>query len=200
MSFILASQSPYRRAQLESLKLKFEVCAPSFDEESAKSLGGSAQELSLKLAEQKALSLCPQFPQQVIVGSDQVLAFGPKTLGKPGSREENILRLLELQGQSHQLYTSVAIVGPGQEPFLHTDCTKLKMRPLSRQEIETYVDLDQAWDCAGGYKFESLGLSLFEKVETEDPSSIIGLPLIATLRGLRLWGIGPLQHSSPYSG
>ncbi len=193
MKFILASQSPYRRAQLAALNLDFEAKAPEFDEKTLQDQEMSAAELSLLLAQKKAQSLCHLFPDQVIVGSDQVLSFQEKNLGKPGSRQMNEVRLQQMQGQSHELFTSVFLIGPDGQSFTHTDQTSMKMRPLSPAEIRAYIDRDRPWDCAGGYKFEQLGICLFEEIHTKDPSSIVGLPLLATLKGLRLWGIHPLR-------
>ena len=186
---ILASTSIYRQKQLKQLNLTFQAVAPMMDEAQVKKQAAvSPTDLPLYLAKKKAESLASLYPQDVIIGSDQMGFLGALALEKPGTQEKAIQQLLKMQGHTHQLHTAVAIYCGGQ--WLHrVDITELTMRPLNEAQIRNYVDLENPIDCAGSYKFEGLGISLFEKVSTKDPTSIIGLPLISVVSFLTQLGI-----------
>lgn len=178
MQLILASTSPYRKQQLESLGINFRAIAPFANEEELKTKHPATADLALFLAKEKALSLRAQYPKEWILGADQLVSFKGDLLGKPKTRENACKILGRLQDDTHELVTSFYLSGE-QTHFSHTDITKLKMRRLTPEEIESYVEQDDPLDCAGSYKLEKRGIALFEKIESEDFSAIQGLPLIA---------------------
>jgi septum formation protein len=187
MALILASTSPYRRALMERLGLPFRALAPALDEDSLKDPGLGPRLLTERLAEAKARSLVESEPEATIIGSDQVASLDGTILGKPGSEEGAVEQLIRMAGREHQLITSVCVLHRG-HPRMHTDVTTLAMRTLSRDEIERYVAADRPIDCAGSYKLESRGITLFERIETQDSTAIVGLPLIALTSMLRELG------------
>ena len=178
MDLILASTSPYRKQLLQQEGITFRAMTPLFDEDSFKSDKYSPEVLCELLAEKKALSLAKQFPNAVIIGSDQMLVFNKKMFNKPKSKNEVIQRLLSLQGQTHSLLTSLFVYSP-KKNFTHLDKTELTMKSLNQDEIIDYYNKDQPLGCAGGYKYELNGQYLFENVKSQDLNSIIGLPILA---------------------
>ncbi len=188
MDLILASTSRYRRTLLERLGLPFRCLAPEVVEDELKrSLGAlPPQILAARLAEAKATSLAAIEPNATLIGSDQLVAFEGRILGKPGDLASAERQLGELVGKSHELITALAVWHDGKIEA-HTDVARLHMRPLTPEEIARYVAADRPDDCAGAYKLESRGIVLFEGIEARDHSAITGLPLIALttiLRGL----------------
>ena len=179
MQLILASQSPYRKKQMEDFGLSFKAIKPLFDEDSLKKLKISPEKLAARLSFEKAKSISEKHPEAWVIGSDQLVALGSKILGKPGSRQKAISQLSEMNGRSHRLITAVCLLGPNGKKFEDTVVAKIKMRKLTRQEILAYVYRDKPYDCAGAYRFESGGYSLVEKMIVSDPSSLMGLPMIA---------------------
>lgn len=179
MQLILASQSPYRKKQMDDYGLNFKAITPLFDEDSFKKLKLSPEKLASRLAYEKAKSLREKYPNAWIIGSDQLVALGSKILGKPGTRQKAISQLTAMSGRSHRLITAVTLAGPKDKIYHEVIVAKVKMRKLSRQEILTYVYRDKPYDCAGSYRFESAGYSLVEKISVSDPSSLMGLPMIA---------------------
>jgi septum formation protein len=185
---ILASTSAYRRALLERLCLPFECVAPKTDESPL--IGETAQALAQRLARLKAEAVAVHHPDGVVIGSDQVAVRGPDRLGKPGSVERCIEQLERSSGREVEFLTAVHVVnGPAGNAESHVDRTVVKFRPLSRPEIERYVAADHPIDCAGGFKAESLGIALFERIESGDPTGLTGLPLIWLSHALRRAGI-----------
>lgn len=184
---ILASSSPYRRAQLEQLGLTFEAMAPGVDEEAAKAESLPPADLALTLAEAKAKAVQARHPEAVVLGGDQVVAFDDQVLSKPGSANGAEAQLLRLAGRKHTLFTAVAIAHP-EGVLHHLDRTELSMRSLTRAAVVRYVALDEPFDCVGAYKFERGGVALFDGVDTQDPSAITGLPLLAVVRMLTSLG------------
>lgn len=182
---VLASTSPYRRALLERLGLPFECVAPGVDEDAYSA--GSPDELALTLARAKAAAVSAMCPGAVVIGGDQVVVRDGDVLGKPGSAEAAVAQLRRLAGRAHELISAVAVVGAGRW-WSHVDVTRLTMRPLDDGEIRRYVERERPYDCAGAYKIESLGVSLFDAVEGSDPTAIVGMPLMALARGLREFG------------
>ena len=184
-TLILASTSRYRRALLERLGVPFTAVAPACDEDALKDPSLAPQALAEFLAEAKAASIAVQQPDAVVIGSDQLAAIevGGKwfILGKPGSVEQAIQQLTLLGGRTHVLITAL-VVARGRERWRHTDVAHLTMRRLSHEARVRYVLADQPTDCAGSYKLEARGISLFDRVESEDASAITGLPLIALTR------------------
>lgn len=191
MQIILSSTSPFRKLQLERLGIKFEAFAPLCDEEKLKAefIHLSPEELVKKLSLEKAKSLTSRFPDSIIIGSDQAVEIDNVILGKPKTKQRAIEQLFGLQGKSHRLLTGLAVVieAKGHEEVL-LNITKLQMRTLSKESLTRYVDRDDPLQCAGAYKFEEQGLALFDSIETDDSSAIIGLPLLALVRSLTSLG------------
>lgn len=172
---VLASTSKYRQELLKQLGLPFEALKPLIDEEAEKDPSLSPKKLAEKLAFLKAQSLKAE--GVTVIGGDQLVAHRGKVLGKPHTRERAIEQLLEMQNSKHELITAICVFNSNK--FVHyTDITKLTMKPLKRQQVERYVDLDLPLDCAGAYKIEKHGMMLFDKIESEDFSAIQGLPLL----------------------
>lgn len=174
---VLASTSRYRRALLERLRVPFECEAPGVDEDSFKGGSLSPEQLAATLAREKALAVARRRPGSLVIGSDQVCAMEEQVLDKPGTREVALERLERLSGRPHRLVTAVAVVRD-QAVDEFSDTTHLWMKPLTTEAIARYVDADQPLDCAGAYKLEELGITLFERIESADQTAIIGLPLI----------------------
>ncbi len=178
MKLILASTSPYRAQQLKRIGLDFETCDPNVDEDLFKQAGFTPDTLAEVLALEKAKTVSQQYPQAVVIGGDQLVSFENRILGKPGSEELAIEQLLSMQGRTHLLITAIAVIGPDILET-HINQTTLKMRDLSRTAVERYVRFDQPLNCAGAYKLESQGITLFEEIQSTDHSAITGIPLIA---------------------
>ncbi len=182
---ILASLSPYRAQLLHQIGLKFKAQAPLIDEEESKKLfTGTHKKLAEYLAFEKAMSLQKKYPESTIIGSDQVLLFKNNVLSKPKTQEEVIERLSTLQGQTHTLVTALCVLSPQHKKIVSVEA-HMTMYPLSPMQIQDYFEKDQAIGCAGGYKIESHGPLLFEKIQTEDYFSIIGLPLLSLIAILK---------------
>lgn len=186
---VLASTSPYRRELLARLGLPFQCRSPRIDEEALKQhLGPIAPEdLAMTLAEAKARSLADEYPGDTLIGSDQLVALDDKTLGKPGTAEAAVEQLRAMSGREHRLITTVAVWKAGQI-HRHLDIAILHLRPLGDDEIRRYVEADQPYDCAGSYKLESRGITLFDRIQSDDHTAITGLPLIALTTILRNLG------------
>ena len=185
---VLASTSAYRRALLERFNLPFECVVPNVDEASLP--GESALALAQRLARSKAEAVAARYPESVVIGSDQVAVRGLDRLGKPGSVERCIEQLEHSSGREVEFLTAVHVVnGPAGNAESHVDRTVVRFRRLSRPEIERYVAADHPIDCAGGFKAESLGIALFERIESSDPTGLTGLPLIWLSHALRRAGI-----------
>lgn len=183
---VLASTSPYRRELLGRLRLPFEAARPEVEETALP--GEPPEALAVRLAAAKATTVAAAHPDARVIGSDQVADFGGSALGKPGSREAAITQLAAMSGHTVAFRTAVAVAAGGKVTTA-LDTTLVRFRRLASEEIERYVDLEQPFDCAGSFKSEGLGISLFEAIETSDPTALIGLPLIATLRLLREAGL-----------
>jgi septum formation protein len=189
---ILASGSRYRRDLLARLGLPFEVASPDVDE--SRLAGEPAATLAERLALAKAKAIAERHPKALVIGSDQVCALGEECLGKPGSPEGQKAMLERLSGQTVVYHTAVAIVGLEAGLWQrHRDETRCVFRKLSRVEIEDYVRREPAADCAGGFKSEGLGISLFERMESLDPTAIIGLPMIFVAQALRPYAAASLR-------
>jgi len=174
---ILASTSKYRGALLSQLGWEFESIAPGVDENKVKEQNLSPEELALLLSNYKAQAVFAKRPDACVIGSDQVCRMGEEIFDKPHTVENAAIQLSRMQGKSHELLTAVTIISPaGVKSFLNR--TTLHMRPLSLAQIHQYINFDEPLDCAGSYKLESRGIKLFNKIEMEDQTAIIGLPLI----------------------
>jgi septum formation protein len=183
---ILASTSPYRRALLERLGVPFEVARP--DVEEFAHLGEAPRDRAVRLAIAKADAVAARFAEAVVIGSDQVAALGDQILDKPGDAETCRSHLRALSGRTARFFTAWALIGPPQIREFSLDTTVVRFRTLTDDEIERYVEREKPFDCAGGFKAESLGVSLFEGIESADPTALIGLPLISLASGLRRAG------------
>lgn len=183
---ILASTSPYRRALLERLGVPFEVARPDVDELTRP--GEPPRDRAVRLAIAKAEAVATRLPSAVVIGSDQVAALGDQILDKPGDAGACKSHLRALSGRSAQFFTAWALIGPPQVREYSLDTTVVSFRNLTDDEIERYVAREKPFDCAGGFKAEALGISLFESVDSSDPTALIGLPLIGLASGLRRAG------------
>jgi MAF protein len=185
---VLASTSPFRRELLSRLGLPFEVAAPNVDE--ARRPGEAPQALVLRLSEAKARAIAPRFPNALIVGSDQVAVIDGEVLGKPGTRERAIDQLSRASGHRVTFLTGLCLVDTGSgrarvtcEPF------HVHFRELDAAQIARYVDRERPFDCAGSFKSEGYGITLFERLEGDDPSALVGLPLIRLVALLGRQGV-----------
>jgi MAF protein len=185
---VLASTSQSRRQLLERFGARFTVAAPNVDETSLP--GETAIDLVNRLARAKAEAIAARHPQSLIVGSDQVALLGRDILGKPGNAERCIAQLQASSGQRVIFHTAVHIIRSdtgGNES--HMDTTTVHFRRLGEDEIRRYVEREKPTQCAGGFKIEGLGISLMERVESNDPTALIGLPLIWVAAALRRMGL-----------
>lgn len=186
---ILASTSRYRAELLSRLRLPFETVAPDADE--TPKPGETAQKLAARLARAKAQSVAGQRPDACVIGSDQVASCVNRLLGKPGDREAAAEQLAFMAGRTVMFATAVSVVHPDlPRPLTDLDVTLVKLRRLKSVDIERYVDAEPAFDCAGSFRAEGLGISLFEEIQSRDPTGLVGLPLIAVARLLRKAGYG----------
>lgn len=196
MELILASTSPYRKRLLEQLGLPFRWIAPQVDEAQLmtqlRQHGANWEEICQQLAIAKAIAVAAQLPDDdTIIAGDQLVLFGESDdeppLGKPGTHAAAAAQLRMLAGHVHLLLTAVVVIHLG-EVRHEVVATSMRMRPLDDAAIERYLRADQPYDCAGAYKWESRGVTLFESVITSDPSSIVGLPLITLTSMLQDFG------------
>ncbi len=183
---ILASTSPYRRELLERLRLDFDIAAP--DVEETRLPGEPPRTLAMRLAAAKATAICAHHPSAWVIGSDQVATFDDHVLGKPDTRDAAIGQLAAMSGRSVEFFTAVCVSHADGPAFDAIDSTIVQFRLLCGEEIGRYIDAEQPFDCAGSFKAEGLGITLFEAIESGDPTALIGLPLIATARLLRKAG------------
>ncbi|WP_273204976.1 Maf family protein [Marinobacter subterrani] len=194
---LLASSSPYRKQLLERLGLPFDCASPDIDETAMQ--GETGEVLATRLAETKARALKERFPGHWIIGSDQVACMPDgSVLSKPGNHEQAKGQLRQSSGQRVLFLTGLALLDSDSgkverlcEPY------SVLFRPLTDQEIDTYLHREQPYDCAGSFKMEGLGITLFDALEGRDPNSLVGLPLIALNDMLRRWGRNPLLESRP---
>lgn len=185
---LLASTSPHRRRLLERFGLPFDCVVPGVDE--ARLAGESPAALAARLARAKALTVARDRTDAVVIGSDQVALRGDAVLGKPGDAERCRAQLAASSGRELTFLTAVCVAtAGGTRSFEHTDRTVVRLRGLTDSEIARYVARDRPWDCAGGFKGESLGVTLCERIETVDPTALTGLPLIWLAGVLRDCGL-----------
>ena len=181
---ILASTSVYRRELLARLGLPFDALPPGVSE--AHLTGESPADRALRLALEKAGAVARAHPEAVVIGADQVAACAAQLLEKPGDAARCREQLATLSGRTALFYTACAVLGRGGTVhFAHIDTTTAVFRRLSGAEIERYVARERPFDCAGGFRAEALGISLFECIESRDPTALIGLPLIWLAGALR---------------
>jgi 7-methyl-GTP pyrophosphatase len=189
---LLASSSRYRRSLLERLGLPFSFVDPDVDERAEP--GELPAALAARLAWLKASAGATGAARDaIVIGADQVASFKGEQLGKPGSRGATLLQLEACQGETVIFHTAVAVLDASSKRWLeHVDVTRVSFLRRSAAEIARYVDREPAFDCAGGFKAEGLGISLFESIESKDPTALIGLPLIWLGASLRELGMDPL--------
>ena len=186
-ALILASGSRYRRDLLARLTLPFETFAPQTNEEELP--GESPADRALRLALGKARAVALRRPGSIVIGSDQVAAVGDQVLDKPGDAARARAQLAALSGRSARFYTACALTGGSDGLQLaHVDTTTVSFRSLAAEEIDRYVQHEQPYDCAGSFKVEALGICLIECIESQDPTALIGLPLIWLAGALRAAG------------
>ena len=184
---ILASTSRYRRELLGRFGLPFEVVRPEVDEMPLVHEGPLAQ--ATRLAGAKARAVAERFPDAWVIGSDQVAEIDGQALGKPGSFERAADQLAAASGRSLQFHTAVSLCRRAdRHAQVFSDLTVVRFRKLSSMEIERYLHAEQPYDCAGSFKAEGLGISLFEAIESRDPTALIGLPMIALAQAMRQAG------------
>ncbi len=174
---VLASSSRSRRELLERLGIRFRQDAPHIDESALP--GESPRDLVLRLAREKAVAVSDAHPAAIIIGSDQVAVRGDDILGKPGDRDTAVEQLLESSGQEVRFLTSVYVLdsrtGHAEQ---YVDITTVRFRALTPQLVAKYVDRDRPLDCAGSFRAEGVGIALFKEINSQDPTALIGLPLI----------------------
>ncbi len=185
---VLGSTSPYRRELLQRLGMEFHVLAPDVDE--TPQSGEAPRTLALRLALAKARAVAAQLPEALVIGSDQVADLDGQPLGKPGTHERATLQLRQMSGHSVVFQTAVAVVCQA-TGFEQVDlaAVTVRFRTLSEAEIERYLLAEQPYDCAGSAKSEGLGISLLDAIDSDDPTALVGLPLIRTCRMLRAAGL-----------
>lgn len=184
---ILASTSPYRRALLARLGLPFTCVAPGADE--TRLAGEPPERMAIRLARLKAEAVAAGHPDAVVIGSDQVALRGAEVLGKPGTVERCREQLLASSGHEVVFHTAVHVVdGTTGKAESHVDRTVVQFRVLTGPEIDRYIERDRPLDCAGGFKAESLGIALFDRVASNDPTGLTGLPLAWVAGALRRAG------------
>ena len=190
---ILGSTSPYRRELLQRLHIAFDVVAPDVDE--TPQPGETPRKLAERLALAKAHAVASLHPRAVVIGSDQVADLNGVPLGKPGSHERAVLQLRQMRGQTVIFQTAVSVVcsesGLTQSSLA---AVRVKFRDLSDHEIENYLRIEQPYDCAGSAKSEGLGIALLESIDSDDPTALVGLPLIRTCKMIQAAGVALLTN------
>lgn len=175
---ILASSSVYRRQLLERLQLPFQVRVRAVDETAL--AGESPAETAARLARRKAEAVAAELPHAWVLGSDQVCSCGERRLGKPGTFQRAMEQLLFLSGQRAQFHTAMALLhGASGVLWQHCELTTVQFRALDRASVQRYLEREPVLDCAGSFKAEGLGISLCERISAEDPTALLGLPLIS---------------------
>jgi len=188
-ALVLGSTSSYRRELLSRLRLPFEVAAPHVDE--MPQPGEAPAELARRLAEAKARAVAVQHPAAIVIGSDQVADLDGEALGKPGDHATATAQLGRMRGRTVVFHTAVSVVCID-SGFAQHDLApvRVRFRDLSDAEIEAYLRAEQPYDCAGSAKSEGLGIALLDAIDSDDPTALVGLPLIRTCRMLRAAGLG----------
>jgi len=194
-TLVLGSTSPFRKSILEKLNLSFECAKPNIDETAL--VGETPQTLVERLAIEKAKAVTDEFPNALIIGSDQVAVCDGEILGKPHNFENGVKQLTKFSNKAVTFYTGLCVYDSANdktlslvEPFI------VHFNKLSQEEIENYLKAEQPYNCAGSFKSEGLGICLFEKLEGDDPNTLIGLPLIRLVDLLKQHGLDILAQQS----
>jgi septum formation protein len=187
-NLVLGSTSRYRRELLARLRIPFVTASPEVDE--TPHIGETPRQLALRLALAKAQAVALQFPQAVVIGSDQVADLDGEPLGKPGEHDRAVAQLRRMRGQMVIFQTAVSVVCLASQ-FQETQLAQVKVRfrDLSDAEIEAYLRAEEPYDCAGSAKSEGLGIALLESIDSDDPTALVGLPLIRTCKMIRTAGV-----------
>jgi MAF protein len=192
-TLVLGSTSPFRKSILEKLNLSFECAKPNIDETAL--VGETPQTLVERLAVEKAKAVTDEFPNALIIGSDQVAVCDGEILGKPHNFENGVKQLTKFSNKAVTFYTGLCVYDSANdktlslvEPFI------VHFNKLSQEEIENYLKAEQPYNCAGSFKSEGLGICLFEKLEGDDPNTLIGLPLIRLVGLLKQHGLDVLAQ------
>lgn|SRR5690554_926663 len=194
-SIILASSSPYRRQVLAKLGLDFCCEAPDIDE--APSAGEDAASLVKRLAKQKACALADSYPESLIIGSDQVATLDHQILGKPHTHSRAKAQLLAANGRTLTFMTGICLYNTTtKHSQVSCETYSVSFRMLSEAQIDNYLLREKPYDCAGSFKSEGLGISLFDRLEGDDPNTLVGLPLIALIRMLNKEGVDVLNQKT----
>ena len=176
-TIVLASSSPYRRDLLNRFLDQYEVVDPEVDERNDQDLGPA--ELAAYLARKKAEAVASNERNALVIGADQLAVLDTQVLGKPGSHAKAVEQLLAASGQTVTFLTAVCILDPvGRARYEHTDKTIVRFRQFDRRLADTYLRHDEPYDCAGSFKVEGAGFVLFDSVRTDDPTALVGLPMI----------------------
>src|SRR5690349_1753269 len=184
---ILASTSRYRAALLGRFGITFETASPAVDE--AERLGESPRDRAYRLSEAKAEAVAARHPGAVVIGGDQVAALGSRILRKPGNAQTCREQLRLLSGSAAEFHTACTVrCVAASVKLTHVDTSTVSFRTLGSAEIDRYIEREQPFDCAGGFKAEALGIALFERMDSQDPTAIVGLPLIWLAGALRTAG------------
>jgi len=177
---ILASTSAYKKMLMERLKIPFTCVAPNTKEQAMPN--ETAQSLAIRLAKEKALAVLSHYPDSIIIGSDQVGEIKGKILGKPGTFDKAVAQITNQSGQKVYFHSAISVVKQDKMGKLthqsKISTTEVQFKTLSQQQIKRYLKEEQPYDCAGSFKSEGLGISLFSSINSNDPTSLIGLPLI----------------------
>lgn len=187
MQLVLASTSPFRKSILQKLGVPFDCHAPEVDETPL--TGESPSRLVERLSIAKAQAVAAHLKQGLVIGSDQVAVIDNEILGKPGTHENAVVQLLRASGKTVTFLTGLALVNAA-SGSIQAEVVPFKVvfRELSREQIDNYLNAEQPYNCAGSFKSEGLGIALFERLEGDDPNTLIGLPLIRLIRMLEKEG------------
>lgn len=191
LPIILASSSPFRREILAKLGLEFTTLSPDIDEQAK--AGEIPEKLVLRLAIEKAQAVAQKYDSGLVIGSDQLAVIDGEILGKPGNHENAVKQLRHASGKTVIFYTGLCLFNAEtQQQQAEVVPFKVVFRELSDEQIENYLNAEQPYNCAGSFKSEGLGISLFERLEGDDPNTLIGLPLIRLIRMLEAEGVQPI--------
>ena len=185
---VLGSSSPYRKALLEKLDLSFDCDSPDIDETPLK--GEHPKDMVARLAKAKAQAIAERHPQSIIIASDQCATLDGQIIGKPGDFDNAFAQLRNASGRTVTFYTSLCVFNAGTNQYQETvEPFYVYFRQLTDSEIENYLKKEEPYNCAGSFKSEGLGISLFERLEGNDPNTLIGLPLIQLIKMLDEFGV-----------
>ncbi len=188
LQLVLASSSPFRRQLLERLAIPFQTAAPDVDERPLP--GETAEDLVRRLARAKAAAIAARRPEALVIGSDQVAVIDGEIIGKPGDHAAATRQLERAAGKTVRFLTGLCLIhAPSGRTQLEVVPFAVEFRALSAQQIENYLRREQPYDCAGSFRSEGLGIALFERLIGDDPTALIGLPLIRLVRMLEQEGL-----------